>query len=48
LRRPLSPRSSTNVVNDARGGLSISLRGVAGFIEDRWLRLVRRQPTGES
>jgi branched-chain amino acid transport system permease protein len=48
LRQPLSPRSSTDAVNDAWGGLSISLQGIAGFVESLWLRLVRRQPTGES
>jgi hypothetical protein len=36
-------------MSNAWGGSSLSLpRGVAGFIEDLWLRLVRRQPTGES
>jgi hypothetical protein len=48
LRRLRSSHSDTAMSN-AWGGSSLSLpRGVAGFIEDLWLRLVRRQPTGES
>jgi hypothetical protein len=48
LRQPLAPRSDIAVSN-AWSGPSISLpRGITRFIESLWLRLVRRQPTGES